>query len=319
VKAGPAVVDPRRRRALRRLTALVAAGTVLAVPAAGAAGAEPGGPTAARAEAAGPPAPPAPPTPPLPANALLPDLVQLVPRLIGVERVRERGSVRYHLGFASAVSNAGDGALVIRARRKPGERTMTADQIVRLRGGGHVRRPGIGTLRYHREGGHEHWHYMGFDRYELRDVTTGALVSPDRKTGFCLGDRYDETGWQGRRPLPPREQFRGLCGMHRPNARTMLQGISPGYGDDYLPHLEGQYVDITEVPPGPYVLVHRVNADRSLVESRYGNNAASARIRLYPPVRGKPRVRVMAQCPGFDTCPRRSPPPQTTPAATPGS
>lgn len=42
-----------------------------------------------------------------------------------------------------------------------------------------------------------------------------------------------------------------------------------------MPRLEGQYVDVTDVPPGRYRLVHRVNADRALRESDYTNNAAS--------------------------------------------
>lgn len=283
------------------LALMIAVGSALALPAAWAAAQE------------GPPLSPAPPL--TQATALLPDLVQLTPYHLRVERVTRKSGERHRLGFASAVSNAGDGQLIVRARRTADEPTMSADQIIRLRSGGHARRRAIGTLHYARFHGHQHWHYQGFERYELRDVATGALISPDRKSGFCLGDRFDETGWQGRRRLPAEDRFLGLCGMRRPNATRMVQGISPGYGDEYLPHLEGQYVDITDVPPGPYVLVHRVNADRSLVESRYTNNASSVRIRLTVDAGGRRRIRVMAQCPGFDTCPRRSP----AIAAPPGS
>ena len=260
---------------------------------------------------------PVPPPPPVaaPATALLPDLVQLTPYALRVEKVRRAGRTRYRLGFASAVSNAGTGPLVVRARRTGAEPTMTADQIVRLSGGGHVRRPGIGRLQYVRFGGHEHWHYMGFDRYELRDPATGALIAPDRKSGFCLGDRYDETRWQGIPELPMSKRFLGLCGIKRPDAKTMVQGISPGYGDEYLPHLEGQYVDITAVPPGSYVLVHHVNADRSLVESRYANNASSVRVRLTIDSEGRRRLRVTAQCPSLATCPRA---PRASPAPAVG-
>jgi hypothetical protein len=53
-----------------------------------------------------------------------------------------------------------------------------------------------------------------------------------------------------------------------------------GYGDVYLPHLEGQSIDITGLPDGTYRPVHRVNPDRRLIESNYGNNVASVLIRV---------------------------------------
>ncbi len=37
---------------------------------------------------------------------------------------------------------------------------------------------------------HQHWHLLHFDRYELRRVGNARKVVRDRKTGFCLGDRY---------------------------------------------------------------------------------------------------------------------------------
>ena len=81
--------------------------------------------------------------------------------------------------------------------------------------------------------------------------------------------------------------------MHAPSA----QGISPGFGDDYVPEKEGQSIDVTGLPPGRYVLVHRANPDRTLRERSYANNAASVLIRL----RGT-KVAVLARCPDSATC-----------------
>ena len=64
------------------------------------------------------------------------------------------------------------------------------------------------------------------------------------------------------------------------SARSVREGISPGFGDDYVPIREGQSIDVTGVPPGRYVLVHRVNPDRALRESSYANDAASVAIEL---------------------------------------
>ncbi len=80
---------------------------------------------------------------------------------------------------------------------------------------------------------------------------------------------------------------------------------SVGYGDDYSAHVEGQYIDITGVAPGGYYLVHRVNADRRLLESRYANNVASVGVRItWPNGRNaQPRVQQAKVCRHSDHCP----------------
>ena len=60
---------------------------------------------------------------------------------------------------------------------------------------------------------------------------------------------------------------------------------------------EGQSIDVTGVPPGRYVLVHRANPDRVLRERSYANNAASALVEL----RGS-RARIVKRCPGSARC-----------------
>ena len=82
----------------------------------------------------------------------------------------------------------------------------------------------------------------------------------------------------------------------------MSEGISPGYGDDYVPRLEGQWVDITSLRPDRYVLVHRVNPERELRESDYGNNAASVLVELRRPAGEIPTIAVLARCPGSERC-----------------
>jgi hypothetical protein len=144
-------------------------------------------------------------------------------------------------------------------------------------------------LRYVRSATHQHWHLAAFERYELRRA--GALVGRDRKTGFCLNDAYET------RALNRMPRWTGDCGARRPNARTIREGISPGFGDDYVPQREGQSIDVTGLPPGRYVLVHRANPGRALQERSYANNAASVAIDLR-----SHRVRVLARCPDSDTC-----------------
>ena len=211
---------------------------------------------------------------------LLPDLVQAPPSDV---TVRASGD-RVLLGFASAVANAGTGPLTIRASRPSRSApAMRAVQIVGRAGGGRaLRRPGVGVVRYTTSRTHEHWHLLGFDRYTLRRAGSPRAIVADRKTGFCLGDRYPMAG----RPLPARPAlppYRTACGLRRPDLLSVTEGISVGYGDDYDAYREGQYLDITGVPDGAYELVHRTNGDGRLLEQRMSNNASCLGVVLARP------------------------------------
>ncbi len=210
---------------------------------------------------------------------LLPDLDQEAPSKLVVTEATRAGLPVHRLGFASAVVNIGSGPLIVDGSRRAFRAgPMRADQIVRRADGSTRVVPGVATLRYVRSADHAHWHLVPFERYELRRVGTSASAVRDVKTGFCLGDRYDS-----KRSLPgkpPEKVFRGRCGLRSPHLLRVRQGISVGYGDDYDPTLEGQYVELTGLPGGRYVLVHKVNGDRRLLERDYSNNAASLLLQL---------------------------------------
>jgi hypothetical protein len=120
----------------------------------------------------------------------------------------------------------------------------------------------------------------------------------DRKTGFCLGDRYDARPGERLPGDPGRPVRTGECGRNQPGLRSLAEGISVGYGDDYDPILEGQFLDITRLPAGRYELVHWANSDRRLREKDYGNNAASIVIELRWPrgFQNAPSIDVVDRC-----------------------
>ena len=126
------------------------------------------------------------------AKPLLPDLVQASPTRLDGRTVRTAGGIRFRLGFASAVYNAGSGPLeVVGTRRSRSTPTMTATQLVRRSNGSVLRVANVGRLRYVRSETHQHWHLLGFEQYELRRASDGKILRRDKKTGFYLGDRYD--------------------------------------------------------------------------------------------------------------------------------
>lgn len=253
------------------------------------------------------------------APELLPDLDQVTPGQLNVKRVSVRGQTRFRLGFLSASENRGAGPLTLHGFR-PDLKThrMQVDQLVRREDGSTRLIREVGGMRYVVHPDHRHWHFIGFARYELRRVgAKRGTVRWDRKTGFCLGDRYRIRGAKklaGFRPFPAQGD---TCGRARPGLTGLFAGISVGYGDAYAAHLEGQYIDITTARAGRYLLIHTANPDRTLAESNYENNASSLLLSLrwrHKPKR-HPIVRVVRRCPGTELC--RGKKPSTTEKVTP--
>jgi hypothetical protein len=182
---------------------------------------------------------------------------------------------------------------------------MTAHQVVELRGGATRLVRDVGRLHYELHEPHYHWHFERFVSYELRRVGEGGSVTRDRKRGFCLIDRWGRVSPRVVAAAQPR--FVDDCGAGRPNAQRVEQGTSIGYVDRYPASFHGQDIDVTDLPAGRYVLVHRANPNRTLRELTYSNNAASLVLQLtWPNGRSAaPRVSVVRRCEGSEECPPR--------------
>ncbi len=231
---------------------------------------------------------------------LLPDLRQEAPSQVAVRRVG--GHVV--LAFRSAVANVGRGPLVMTGRRVRGERLMTVTQQVHRADGSVSQVPIVSRMTY-QPGGHRHWHLQGFERFSLHNASTGRLVSVSRKVGFCLGSRYRVTPPVPGTPGTP--AYSHNCGPHMPGLMTMRMGIDVGYVDDYLAMVEFQYIDITQVRSGTYLLAHQADPGHRLRVGNRVDDTAYAWIRLYPPAapHALPRVAVVGRCAGgpASTCP----------------
>lgn len=227
------------------------------------------------------------------AAQVLPNLRQQLPTDVAVAQT----DGEWRLGFASEVTNDGPGYLKITGNG-PGTGPMVADQIVQMTDNTATTVPGVGVMHYVIGGGHEHWHLLDFERYELRAASDPSTpVVKDQKTGFCLADAFTSDA----------------CGRNKPALTTVSEGISANGRDKYLGYLEGQYLvlDPVTTPAGDYLLVNRVNPTGSLLDGDTSDDAASLRLQLAWSAAGKPSVTITNFCPASIDCP--PPPPKPIP------
>ena len=231
------------------------------------------------------------------AGELLPDLDQETPNQLLIAHVGHH----WLLGFQSAVRNVGAGPLLVNGHRsRRATPFMQADQQVMKQDGSSDVYRAVGRLRYVRSPDHQHWHLLRFERYELRRAGSGKVLVRDRKTGFCLGDRYRVVNGK---PVAAvmNPVHTGRCALRRPGRLHVSEGISVGWGDNYVAYLEGQSLPIDHLASGRYLLVHRVNTDHRLRELSYTNDAASVLLDLRWR-HGRPHLSELASCPDSARC-----------------
>ncbi|XP_072524968.1 lysyl oxidase-like 5b [Salminus brasiliensis] len=109
---------------------------------------------------------------------------------------------------------------------------------------------------------HQHYHSMdAFSHYDLLDVTTGRKVAEGHKASFCLEDTGCDPGFRRRY----------ACTAH-------TQGLSPGCHDTYAANIDCQWIDITDVLPGNYILKVSVNPNFLVPESDFSNNVVRCEV-----------------------------------------
>jgi hypothetical protein len=139
---------------------------------------------------------------------------------------------------------------------------------------------------------HNHYHFSEYADYRLwtvagyeawraiRDAADPDVLSSDlleahpnvaaqfvagRKEGFCVIDVL---------PMP------GTTTAPRYTNCMTNQGISVGWADEYHRSLDGQWIDVTDVAPGNYMLEVEVNAEHLFTEEDYANNATAIPVRI---------------------------------------
>ena len=95
---------------------------------------------------------------------------------------------------------------------------------------------------------HNHYHIAGFSDYKLLKQD-GSIAAVGHKQAFCLEDLLKYTN------------------DNKSNGYTCaFQGITSGWADWYFKQLSGQWIDITGVPEGDYIVHNEINAAHTFAE-----------------------------------------------------
>jgi hypothetical protein len=203
------------------------------------------------------------------------------------EEMAERGARRC-LRFDQVIANVGDGPFELRYRMEG----LATEQQLRQRvyaSDGSFDEFTVDTYEFHPA--HAHFHYKNFGQaflYRLNPDGTMDKVRESRKNGFCMIDVENTRFGLDEHGLPYKGEAPRTYYFPRCNAPTerdehgtyMVNGISVGWADVYNWFLADQYIEISGVPDGLYVIETRANPIRSVHETTFDDNTARSTIRL---------------------------------------
>jgi hypothetical protein len=190
------------------------------------------------------------------------------------------------LRFDQVVANRGSGAAELRFAipKDPSDTRKNVAQRVYASDGSWSDRDG-GEYEFHDT--HQHYHYTSFavtnlwaaDRFGRK--LGRAPVRTSRKVSFCIVDiEIDAWGKKGdgsRKYSAPNCLFPETGDA---NFDYLVQGLTAGWSDIYEWYLPDQYIEVSGVKNGYYILEFCADPDNSIQETDESNNCSSSLIRL---------------------------------------
>ncbi len=215
-------------------------------------------------------------------GGLLPNLQTAVPQHLQIVNQQQKEVLRLSNGIANTGSGAWQMVPVIPADKDSPQKAN--QQFLDSNGNIVATCPTGSESVYHPA--HKHFH--------ISDVASFAVHpgSPDNrplasslKVTSCL---IDWVRLEGNSP----DNERGYA-----SCDSGVQGISPGWVDQYHMALEGQSIDITGAPEGKYFLVSKSNPSGFFYETNKDDNAAWVEFNLVRDSNGNPNIEVTGHSP----------------------
>jgi hypothetical protein len=207
---------------------------------------------------------------------LLPDLQTVVPQHLQLVNNHQKEVLR----FSNGVANTGEGVWqmvpVIPADKNTPQKAN--QQFLNSNGDVVATCPTNSESVYHPA--HKHFHISGVAEFSVHlGSKNGDTVGiPSLKVTSCLIDWIKLEG-----NSPDNERGYSSCD-------SGVQGVSPGWVDQYHMALEGQSIDITNANPGIYFLVSKVNPNGFFIEEDYNNDEAWVKFNLIRDSNGNPKI-----------------------------
>ncbi|HEY3253658.1 MAG TPA: lysyl oxidase family protein [Polyangiaceae bacterium] len=194
------------------------------------------------------------------------------------------------LRFDQSFANVGEGAAELRfaiphdpadTSHDVTQRTYFSDSAA------HFQDTPAGEFEFH--AAHGHYHYENFAKSSLWATDSkgkragSAPVTTGRKVSFCFEDESIDDGLWGERGVSARTYRAPDCLVVQTsdaNFDYLIQGLSPGWVDLYQWYLPGQYLEVSGVPDGLYILETQIDPDNEIIETDERNNCGSMRVRL---------------------------------------
>lgn len=212
------------------------------------------------------------------------------------EEMLEQGA-RKCMRFNQGVANKGDAPFELRYEMPPSSAALPSlpgtemefrSLMQRIyRSDGTFRDQNAGTYTFHPT--HGHFHYRAFAQsrlfYSDANGTRGALAKTGKKNGFCVADvSYLNFGLKGdytaRRYRFPYECNRPTEVDPTTGKSYLVNGITNGWGDNYPWFLADQFIEVSGLGDGYYVLDTDIDPPSNVTEVTRGNNCRSQLIRL---------------------------------------
>jgi len=195
------------------------------------------------------------------------------------------------LRFDQVLGNSGTGGLDIRFDQPSGvppvdDQEVTTSQRIYRSDGSFYDLP-AGNAHWHAI--HQHYHFDGFAQSTLwatdaQGVRAGTSpVATGNKVSFCIATTSINPDYWGQQAFGPSSYPAPDCLEPASSSNGLdhfKQGMAVGWTDEYNWFLPGQYVEVTGVPDGNYILDTTVDPTARLVESDKTNNCGSVRVRL---------------------------------------
>lgn len=176
------------------------------------------------------------------------------------------------LRFPTASVNYGAGRLELRGGEIVGAQQRVYQRIYQSDNTSRDRE--AGWFIYHPT--HGHIHFEDWTQFLLRkrnaDGGVGEVVATGSKTSFCILEIIE---WDPSIPGHSNGTPYNSCGQ--------MQGLRPGWADVYGATLDGQYINLTGIPNGPYYLQGYIDPNGQVTESNEQNNSVIVAVNIGTP------------------------------------